>query len=98
MRFLPHMAPDAMVVFHDLVSPHVTAGLKVMKDAGWNIELFNTVQILGIAWRGNVSPRSMCVIPTHHNFLTTRRNTSCNFPAFHDSFHRGFSANFSWVA
>ena len=53
---LPHMATDAMVVFHDLTSPHVEAGLNVFREAGWNVCLVHTMQILGVAWRGDVRP------------------------------------------
>ncbi len=56
---LPHMADDAVVVFHDMTSPHVAAGLKVFEDAGWNVTVWNTMQILGLAWRGDVQ------IPDH---------------------------------
>lgn len=52
---LPYLAEDAMVVFHDLTSPDVAGGLKVMKEAGFNVRLFNTMQIMGVAWRGNVT-------------------------------------------
>ncbi len=45
---------DAMVVFHDMFSPHVARGLAVFKEAGWNVRLFHTMQIIGVAWRGNV--------------------------------------------
>lgn len=51
---LPFLADDAVVVFHDLTSPHVAAGLSVFRDAGFSTRLFNTMQILGVAWRGNV--------------------------------------------
>jgi hypothetical protein len=46
------MAQDALVMFHDLVSPHVAAGLGVFADAGWRVGLYNTMQIMGVAWRG----------------------------------------------
>lgn len=49
---LPFLAPDAMVVFHDLTSPHVEAGLSVFREAGFSTRLLNTMQILGVAWRG----------------------------------------------
>ena len=52
---LPHMAEDAVTVFHDLTSPDVCAGLDIFRDAGWNVMLWNTMQVLGIAWRGNVT-------------------------------------------
>lgn len=51
---LPHLAPDAMIVLHDLTSPHVEAGLALFRAAGFETRLFNTMQILGVAWRGAV--------------------------------------------
>jgi hypothetical protein len=52
------MADDAAVMFHDLVSPHVAAGLARFQRAGWSVGLYNTMQIMGIAWRGAFSPRA----------------------------------------
>jgi predicted O-methyltransferase YrrM len=53
---LKYLAADAMVVFHDLISPHVERGLAVFHDAGFSIKLINTMQILGVAWRGKIRP------------------------------------------
>lgn len=53
---LPFLADDAMVVFHDLTSPNVEAGLAVYREAGFETRLINTMQVLGVAWRGNVVP------------------------------------------
>jgi hypothetical protein len=53
---LPLMADDAVVMFHDLISPHVAAGLGVFADAGWRVGLYNTMQIMGAAWRGAAAP------------------------------------------
>jgi len=50
------MGDDALVMFHDLVSPHVAAGLAVFADAGWNVGLYNTMQVMGVAWRGRAKP------------------------------------------
>ena len=49
-------AADACVMFHDLVSPHVAAGLQHFVGLGWNVGLYNTMQVMAIAWRGEVSP------------------------------------------
>lgn len=51
---IPHLAEDAVVVFHDLMSPHVERGLAACAEAGFNVRLINTMQILGVAWRGHV--------------------------------------------
>ena len=53
---LPLMADDALVMFHDLISPHVAAGLAVFADAGWKVGLYNTMQVMGVAWRGAAEP------------------------------------------
>ena len=50
------MADDALVMFHDLISPHVAAGLALFADAGWSVGLYNTMQIMGVAWRGSTHP------------------------------------------
>lgn len=59
LAVLEQCAEDAVVVFHDLTSPDVAAGLKEMAKAGWNVTIFKTMQVLGVAWRGNVE------IPDH---------------------------------
>ncbi|MEO1145450.1 MAG: glycosyltransferase [Cyanobacteria bacterium J06638_22] len=52
----PLAATDALVVFHDLASPHVAEGLEYFRRKGWNTQIYQTMQIMGIAWRGNVQP------------------------------------------
>ena len=54
-----YCAEDAVVMFHDMTSPDVARGLAVFQDAGWNVRIYNTMQVLGIAWRGNVT------VPAH---------------------------------
>jgi len=56
---LPYLADDAIVVFHDLISPFVRAGWEVYRQAGWNTRIWNTTQGMGVAWRGDVT------IPDH---------------------------------
>jgi predicted O-methyltransferase YrrM len=56
---IPHCAENAVVMFHDLTSPFVARGLRVFKEFGWSIKIYNTMQILGLAWRGKVQ------IPEH---------------------------------
>ena len=53
---LKYLVPDAMVVFHDLTSPDVEQGLAVFRAAGFSTRLINTMQVLGVAWRGDVVP------------------------------------------
>jgi len=52
----PYAADDAMIVFHDLASPHVAAGLDALRDLGWATRVFQTMQIMGVAWRGAAAP------------------------------------------
>jgi predicted O-methyltransferase YrrM len=49
-------APDALVLFHDLVSPEVSEGLDHLRDQGWHTLIYQTVQIMGVAWRGAARP------------------------------------------
>lgn len=52
----PYAEADAAILFHDLASPDVTEGLDYFKKCGWNTLIYQTMQIMGIAWRGNVQP------------------------------------------
>jgi len=47
---------DALIMFHDLVSPDVAQGLNYLKGKGWKTMIYQTAQIMGVAWRGNVEP------------------------------------------
>ncbi|WP_019503037.1 class I SAM-dependent methyltransferase [Pseudanabaena sp. PCC 6802] len=47
---------DAMIMFHDLTSPDVMQGLDYLRDRGWKTRIYQTMQIMGVAWRGNVEP------------------------------------------
>ncbi len=53
---LPYAAEDCAFVFHDLASPAVAAGLRLLADKGFHIVVYQTAQIMGMAWRGNVKP------------------------------------------
>ena len=53
VRFLE---PTSMVLFHDLASPHVAAALHALKAEGWRTMIYQTAQIMGVAWRGDVAP------------------------------------------
>jgi predicted O-methyltransferase YrrM len=52
-RFLE---PTAMILFHDLASPHVASALHALKAQGWRTVVYQTAQIMGVAWRGDISP------------------------------------------
>jgi hypothetical protein len=56
---LPHAAPDAAFVFHDLTSPDVADALRGLEARGFVVMLYQTMQIMGVAWRGRA-------VPVHH--------------------------------
>ncbi|MEG4114042.1 MULTISPECIES: glycosyltransferase [unclassified Microcoleus] len=47
---------DAIILFHDLTAPDVGKGLDYLKQRGWQTVVYQTMQIMGAAWRGNVEP------------------------------------------
>jgi predicted O-methyltransferase YrrM len=47
---------DAIILFHDLAAPDVAQGLDYLKERGWHTVVYQTMQIMGAAWRGNVTP------------------------------------------
>lgn len=49
-------AETAMILFHDLASPDVASGLDMLRNAGWRTMVYQTMQIMGVAWRGEVEP------------------------------------------
>jgi glycosyltransferase involved in cell wall biosynthesis len=53
---LPYASLDCAFVFHDLASPAVAAGLRFLQDEGFNVLIYQTQQIMGLAWRGRVTP------------------------------------------
>jgi predicted O-methyltransferase YrrM len=53
---LLHASPDAAIVLHDLASPDVAWGLRLLEARGFNILIYQTMQIMGFAWRGRVRP------------------------------------------
>jgi glycosyltransferase involved in cell wall biosynthesis/predicted O-methyltransferase YrrM len=53
---LPYAARDCAFVFHDLASPAVAAGLRFLQREGFNVLIYQTAQIIGFAWRGQVMP------------------------------------------
>jgi hypothetical protein len=53
---LEHAANDAAFLFHDLTSPDVAQALRTLEGSGFNVMLYQTMQIMGIAWRGRVTP------------------------------------------
>ncbi|BAY23564.1 macrocin-O-methyltransferase domain-containing protein [Calothrix sp. NIES-2100] len=47
---------DALILFHDLNSPDVAQGLDYLRQKGWKTMIYQTMQIMGVAWRGNIEP------------------------------------------
>jgi glycosyltransferase involved in cell wall biosynthesis/predicted O-methyltransferase YrrM len=52
----PYAEADAAIVFHDLASPDVAQGLDYFRERGWNTLVYQTMQMMGVAWRGKVTP------------------------------------------
>jgi len=53
---LPYAADDCGFIFHDLAAPAVAEGLHYLADKGFNVVIYQTAQIVGFAWRGDVAP------------------------------------------
>jgi len=53
---LPYADRDCAFVFHDLASPAVAAGFNFLQREGFHVLIYQTAQIMGIAWRGQVTP------------------------------------------
>jgi glycosyltransferase involved in cell wall biosynthesis/predicted O-methyltransferase YrrM len=52
----PYAEPDCAFVFHDLAAPAVAAALRLLRDDGFQVRIYQTAQIMAMAWRGNVEP------------------------------------------
>ncbi len=52
----PYLEATAMVLFHDLVSPHVSRALRALDAKGWRTMVYQTAQMMGVAWRGDIRP------------------------------------------
>ena len=53
---LPYAAADCAFVLHDLAAPAVAEALRVLQRAGFHVRVYQTAQIMAIAWRGAVRP------------------------------------------
>jgi glycosyltransferase involved in cell wall biosynthesis/predicted O-methyltransferase YrrM len=51
-----HASEDAAIVLHDLAAPEVAAALNYLRERGWKTALYQTMQVMGIAYRGKVAP------------------------------------------
>lgn len=47
---------DALIMFRGLHAPAVAEGLYYLRDRGWDTRIYHTARIMGVAWRGRVSP------------------------------------------
>ena len=61
-----YLEPTAMMVFHDVVSPYVSAALRALQERGWKIMAYQTAQMMGVAWRGAVTPVAHSPDPEQH--------------------------------
>jgi glycosyltransferase involved in cell wall biosynthesis/predicted O-methyltransferase YrrM len=53
---LSYATGDCAFVFHDLASPAVAEPLRFLQDKGFNVVVYQTAQIMALAWRGEVTP------------------------------------------
>ncbi|HEV7920644.1 MAG TPA: class I SAM-dependent methyltransferase [Thermoanaerobaculia bacterium] len=53
---LAYATDDCAFVFHDLASPAVAAPLRFLQEKGFNVVVYQTAQIMALAWRGDVAP------------------------------------------
>lgn len=81
----PFMANTAAVMFHDLACPDVANGLRALAEAGWHTRVYETMQIMGIAWRGGYTPPNHIADPAciteglqHLEGLSTDKSTAHN--------------------
>lgn len=47
---------DAMILIHDLGNPGVAGALYRLRELGWATMIYDTMHLMGVAWRGNVAP------------------------------------------
>jgi glycosyltransferase involved in cell wall biosynthesis/predicted O-methyltransferase YrrM len=89
-------AQDALILFHDLAAPDVAQGLDYFKQKGWQTMVYQTMQIMGVAWRGNVEPvihlpdpKVNWVLPAHLQSFTVSgiSNNQCGEPFLNKLFH-----------
>jgi glycosyltransferase involved in cell wall biosynthesis len=53
---LPFATDECAFVFHDLASPMVAAQLRMLAGMGFQVVVYQTAQLMGLAWRGRVTP------------------------------------------
>jgi hypothetical protein len=54
---LRHADTTAMIVMHDLVAPYVSYAAGFLSSQnGWHFKTYETMQRMGVAWRGDCQP------------------------------------------
>jgi glycosyltransferase involved in cell wall biosynthesis/predicted O-methyltransferase YrrM len=53
---LPYATADCAFVFHDVAAPAVADAVHALRERGFNVLLYQTAQMMALAWRGNVTP------------------------------------------
>jgi len=61
----PHLSDDALLVFHDLTFTDVATAVRLLKSKGWNIAVYNTMQVMAAAWRTGPPPPDYDGDPNH---------------------------------
>jgi len=51
-----YAANDSILLLHDMVMTEVCAALRWLKNNGWHTGVHCTSQVIGVAWRGSLSP------------------------------------------
>ena len=49
-------ADDAIVFFHNVLIPAIADTVRALRDRGWHIRLYETMQVMAAAWRGAIAP------------------------------------------
>jgi hypothetical protein len=48
--------PNVTIAFQNLVSQDVCQGFNYLKSRGWQTKIYQTVSVIGVAWRGKIEP------------------------------------------
>lgn len=56
LECLHYAEDDCAFVFHDLASPDVAAGVLALRERGFHTIVYQTAQIMAMAWRGDITP------------------------------------------
>jgi predicted O-methyltransferase YrrM len=71
-----YAADDAVILLHDVVAPGVAEGLAYLRDRGWATAVYQTMQMIGVAWRGLARP-----VP-HHPDPAVQWTVPSHLPGF----------------